>query len=553
MPGSGEPIDARALLEREEMSGERLANRVRLGYAVVGSAAIASVASGQTVAATVVWSTLTGAFVAWGLVVVWLLRDPGRYRPFLKYLSVTIDTTLFHVLLVGSLLNHSGYYEVFRSPTMWLWIAINNGITGVRYSWKASALAGCLTVAYGALLILYAHVVLRVPWVAEARYLGEGLFIGDCALNVVGCALPAFFAAVLAGRAKLLVDRVVEEATLRREQSGVLDGMRHELRRQLEQRSRRLLEVVLPRPRGKALAEGAPLGDAYQVVRLLGSGGMGVVYEVERTTDRRRFAAKVLTRDPDRAALARFAREGQILARLDHPNLITIHDIDIAADGALYIVMELVEGSSLRQLQAGLADRDLAWRLDVLGQIAIALDALHRQGVVHRDLKPENVLVAGPGASPKVKLADFGIAILVEDNDAAPALTAATITKPLPQWEQARGELVTATARVEVTRTGAVVGTPLYMAPELAHGSRDAKPSVDVYSFGVIAFELITGRPPFARPAIVGHALGEKVVVPALAGLRPDLDPTLAELFERCLAVEPEDRPSARELKLVGS
>lgn len=162
-----------------------------------------------------------------------------------------------------------------------------------------------------------------------------------------------------------------------------------ELRRQIEQRSRRLLEILLPKegppPSGTELPPNSLLGDCYRVVRSIGRGGMGVVYEVERTTDGRRLAAKVLGSNPDRTALGRFAREAQILARLCHPNLISIFDIDVTSHGLLFIAMELVDGSSLWQLRTSFGDKDPRWGLAVLRQIAAALAALHGQGIVHRE------------------------------------------------------------------------------------------------------------------------------------------------------------------------
>jgi serine/threonine protein kinase len=352
-----------------------------------------------------------------------------------------------------------------------------------------------------------------------------------------------------------------------------------------------------------------------------------VVYEVERTTDSRRLAAKVLSNNPDRTTVGRFAREAQILARLNHPNLISISDIDITSGGVLYIVMELVNGSSLWQLRTRFGQTELWWGLAILRQLADALTVLHGQGIVHRDLKPENVLVthAEVNTQPAVKLADFGISILLDDpgRDELPSQAALTsgdaivqvgqleaaelaampsslsaptvdsgqfaavpaapperITgsvsisipdrRTLPSTEiraespsqiRHRASLIAALAPSatamggnmpsrsyrELTRTGTIVGTPLYMAPELIQGSKNAQPSADIFSLGVMAFEVLTGQMPFERPAILARALREEVKIPPLRSRRPDLPQALAELLDRCLDMQPERRPSAQE------
>lgn len=170
-------------------------------------------------------------------------------------------------------------------------------------------------------------------------------------------------------------------------------SLNEELLRQIEQRSRRLLEALLgservPVPTTTALATGSTLGEVYRVVRNIGQGAMGAVYEVERTTDQKRLAAKVLSGDGDRTSLVRFAREAQLLAKLSHPNLIRIVDVDVSISGTLYLVMELVRGTTLRHQRPRYGDAP--WALLILRQVAVALAAVHERGIVHRDLKPAN-------------------------------------------------------------------------------------------------------------------------------------------------------------------
>lgn len=179
------------------------------------------------------------------------------------------------------------------------------------------------------------------------------------------------------------------------EQSAKVRTLNEELMRQIEQRSKRLLEVMLSDKRGPIphaapapLVSGSMLGEVYRVIRAIGQGAAGAVYEVERTTDRQRLAAKVLSGEADQTTVIRFAREAQLLSRLSHPNLISIVDVDVSPDGTLFIVMELIKGASLRNLRHRYGE--LSFVLPILRQIAVALAAVHERGIVHRDLKPAN-------------------------------------------------------------------------------------------------------------------------------------------------------------------
>jgi serine/threonine-protein kinase len=234
---------------------------------------------------------------------------------------------------------------------------------------------------------------------------------------------------------------------------------------------------------------------------------MGTVYEVERVSDGKHLALKSLSEVADREALVRFAREAQIAAQLDHPNVVSVLDVDVSKSGMLFLVMELVSGSTL----AAQTERwgDAAWARPILKQIAEALAAMHARGIVHRDLKPSNVLVDGS----VVKVSDFGIASLrpADDGDS-------TLTKGM-------------------TRTGAFMGTPHYMAPELAKGAREAQPSADLWSFGVVAHQLLTGRLPFAESPVVARLEG-----------RPIQLTIEDELARRCLSEDPGERPAAAEI-----
>jgi serine/threonine protein kinase len=269
------------------------------------------------------------------------------------------------------------------------------------------------------------------------------------------------------------------------------------------------------------LGPGDLVDERYRIVRSIGSGGMGQVHEVERLTDGRRLALKTLTTVADRRALARFAREAQVAAELDHRNVVAALDIGVTPAGTPFLVMDLVLGSSLAAERAHRGD--LRSAVPILTQIAKALSVMHARGIVHRDLKPSNVLLEGS----VVKVADFGLAGLIEQ---AP-LAATAVTN-----EDVRA----------LTLTGAIMGTPLYMAPELVRGAGEAGPPADVFSFGVVAYELLSTKLPFAVPPVLERLSGRQVPAPVpLKEASPHLPAGLCALVDGCLALAPEARPTA--------
>lgn len=207
-----------------------------------------------------------------------------------------------------------------------------------------------------------------------------------------------------------------------------------------------------------------------QFVELLGRGGSGWTFLATQESLSRRVAVKVLDRRPfdgDDAA-ARFRREAESLARLNHPGIVTVHDFGVTEE-FLYLVMEYVAGPTLRQRM--LAGRpSVGESLSIVKQVCAAVESAHAAGVLHRDLKPENILFASYEPHAAIKVADFGIAQWCHD-------------EPLDR----------------LTTTGIVIGTPFYMAPEQGEGSAALDHRGDVYSIGVIAYELLTGRLPLGR------------------------------------------------------
>lgn len=357
-----------------------------------------------------------------------------------------------------------------------------------------------------------------------------------------------------------------------------------ELRHQIEQRSLLMIESMeavrssaaasgtefrLPEAQ-PVLRVGSLLAGRYRVLGTLGHGAMGVVYEVERQGDERRLAAKVLGMRPDAHALVRFAREARLLARMGHPNLVAIVDVDVTAERIACIVMELAQGRSLADCRDQFAD--LGFALPVLRQVADGLTAVHAAKVIHRDIKPSNVLIC-EGPEPgrvRVKLVDFGVSRLLDASppseappgDGAPddremlaeirRFTDAVTVSPSPapgSPDASPGASGPRAASNELTQVGAILGTPRYMAPEMLLGASLALPPSDIFSFGVLAYEVLTGTPPFAEPAplLVVAGPGRLTFVP-LATRCPGLAPAIAQVLERCLAEDAALRPSASEV-----
>ena len=243
----------------------------------------------------------------------------------------------------------------------------------------------------------------------------------------------------------------------------------------------------------------------YQLISLLGAGGMGEVWKAIDPTLEREVAIKVLTgglaSDPD--FRARFLREARLAARLNHPNIATIYAVR-EQDSAMYLVMELVQGDSLDKLidKGPLPERQA---IDIAIQVASAIGEAHDHGIVHRDIKPANIMIAPRG----VKVLDFGIA-----REIAPQKEA---------W---------------MTQVGTIIGTPHYMSPEQAQGQAIERQS-DIFSLGAVLYEMLAGAPPFDGDSMVEVLLG--VIAQAPAKLK-NVSPELAAIVMRCL----EKKPAAR-------
>ena len=269
------------------------------------------------------------------------------------------------------------------------------------------------------------------------------------------------------------------------------------------------------------MAPGTRIG-AYDIVSLLGEGGMGAVYRARDAKLNRDVALKVLlpavAHDPER--LARFSREAQVLASLNHPHIAHIHGLEDAG-GITALVMELVDGEDLSQrLARGAIPIDEA--LPIARQIADALEAAHEQGIIHRDLKPANIKVRADGT---VKVLDFGLAKAL---DPAPGLASRTDTSPT----------ITSPA---LTMRGVILGTAAYMAPEQAKGKAVGR-RADIWAFGCVLFEMLTGQRAFAGDDMTDVLAAVVRAEPEWPRLPGELSPTLTLFLRRCLHKDPRQR-----------
>jgi serine/threonine protein kinase len=258
--------------------------------------------------------------------------------------------------------------------------------------------------------------------------------------------------------------------------------------------------------------------ERYRVVRLLGEGGMGSVYEAEQLVMQRRVALKVIRRadTASPAALERFRREVRAAARLSHPNIVTAYDADTAGE-LHFLVMEYVEGITLAWLVKERGPLPIDEACDYVRQATLGLQHAHDRGLVHRDIKPDNLIRCSAGT---VKILDFGLAALTAESGGG------------------------------LTEANVVMGTPEYTAPEQAEDSHHADIRADLYSLGCTLCYLLTGEPPYPAPTPMLKVLVHRDrPVPSLRRARPDVPPELARVLERLLAKRPEDRyQTPREL-----
>ena len=265
---------------------------------------------------------------------------------------------------------------------------------------------------------------------------------------------------------------------------------------------------------------GRTLGN-YRLLEVLGKGGMGVVYRGEHSLLGRQAAIKVLRTELSRRAdiVARFFNEARATSQVSHPSIVSCLDFGHDRGGSAYIVMELLEGENVRDR----LDREecLPWTraVTIARQVASALGAAHRLGVVHRDLKPDNIFLvedADVVGGERAKVLDFGIAKLADE---------------------------TGVGNVCRTRTGSLIGTPVYMSPEQCRGAGEVDERTDIYSLGCVLYQMVCGRPPF-----IGEGHGDLITMHMTVPPRPprQLEPTVPESLEhvilKMLLKNPDDR-----------
>jgi hypothetical protein len=261
----------------------------------------------------------------------------------------------------------------------------------------------------------------------------------------------------------------------------------------------------------------------FEILRRLGRGGMGSVYAARQVGTARSFALKVLRGGGNTKDADRFQREMDLTSRIAHPNVVRIYDFGRTDDGHLFYTMELIEGSTLHELIHTQRNLPLDRALRIMHHVALGLAAAHQRGIIHRDVKPENIMISHPAGWPDfARLVDFGIA------------------RETRTWEPGQQPL---------TSRGVFLGTPRYASPE-AIMADPLTPAADIYSFGCVVFQLLSGRGPFDDPnpiAMMERHLRDPA--PSIASLsRVVLPPELATFIDRMLRKVAAERPESMEL-----
>ena len=269
---------------------------------------------------------------------------------------------------------------------------------------------------------------------------------------------------------------------------------------------------------------GRVLAGRFEILDCIGKGGYGAIYRARQTSILRDVALKVIRSEHEERddVVARFLREAQAISSLSHPNIVTIYDFGQAEDGTLFIAMELLKGRTLSKLLHEEPCLSFERSVHILTQVCDGLDAAHQAGIYHRDLKPENLMLTRLGSNPEfLKILDFGVARL--------------------EW-----------GTTKITQEGMALGTPTYMSPQQSKGEQVDQRS-DIYSLGVILFEMLSGQVPFRADTALGVLLQHcQQPIPRMPEINPraDISPAIQALIEELMAKAPQERPgSAKEVR----
>mgnify|MGYP001459477367 CR=1 FL=1 len=442
---------------------------------------------------------------------------PGAFAAFVGFAVPARGRWLFWVsalmavALLAALVGDLASVQSLRASARWASLLTLGVIAAVLVHLVRNARsdAGARTLLFG-FAVTVAFAVPDVLW----GVLGRPLLptnVGHFGLVALAGTMALVLQDRFRARARAVAQRVAD-----------IEQLNQELRFQVENRSRELRTALAAEPPAapRDAVSGEVIAGRYRVDALLGEGGMARVYRVTRLLDGRALALKLMSRGGTRVDAARFAREGELAARLDHPNLVPVVDVGRVEGGPLYLVMELVEGDSLDRL--GSKWGDTQWALPVLSGVARGLEAVHAAGIVHRDVKPSNVLLSNGLA----RLSDFGVA------------------RPEPEGGPPDPDSTATRDGTKLTQTGAMVGTPRYMAPEVARGDGATRAS-DVYSFGLMFAQVLTGEYPLVEPPYVAVLAGRPLERAPL----PRLPEHLRGLVDRMLAELPAERPTMAEVR----
>jgi PAS domain S-box-containing protein len=366
-----------------------------------------------------------------------------------------------------------------------------------------------------------------VPWSARYRVThvdGSERWVVERGRAVRGATGDVLFldGAILDVSAQVAIEHALSEALRELEAKNAEPEQTIEALQGSKEREAALFDAM------NELLPGAVLGERYRIEAQLGTGGMGVVYRATQLGLDREVAIKIL-RPVARGARSdrlrrRFEREARATCAVQHPNAVVVHDAGVTPAGLVYLVMELLHGHSVTDELDREGRLRYARAIDVAATVADVLATAHASGIVHRDIKPDNVFIARVGDSETVKVLDFGLAKLLDDP-----------TDP----------------NISLTDKGQLVGTPDYMSPERLSQSEALGGAADVYSLGIMLFEMLTGRLPYDLPGtspahVVAAHLFQEPRRPS--DLVPSLAPEIDALVLGCLAKDPAQRPSAAAL-----